>query len=199
MVTLQRVFCPLLLFLLIGCTYHTYHYSFSLFGNDEEDLKYDDDDILFRFVPTPEYIWVSIQNRTNSDILLNMNKAEYIDVWGESHHLLFGWSYANALKDFINNNFFVNPVRISSGSTIEGYLWINIWLRFDIGDYWSTVTDTEMEFMDHHMLPKHASPGKESELKDSLFLLTLPVRFDGFMRNYDFTFMIDDVEVVDLK
>jgi hypothetical protein len=33
------------------------------------------------------------------------------------------------------------------------------------------------------------------ELKDSTFFLILPIDFDGYKKNYEFTFMITDVEI----
>lgn len=192
-----RLFVILGSFLFTGCTYSPYHYSFSLVTPFDEELRYDDGDVSFQFVPTAESIWVAIHNKTDGTIYLTMNEAEFIDVWGISHRLLFGESYAMAMQEFLNNNYFVCSIQIDPGTLIEGNIWINIWTGSDIGDGWTTVTDAEIAYLDHDMLPTHTYSGKNTTLIDSLFYLVLPVHFDGYLRSYDFTFMIDDVEVVD--
>ncbi len=198
MVILLRLILIAILFF-IGCVHHTYHYDFSLVSPYDKGLRHDDGDVSFQFVPTAESIRVSIHNKTDSAISIIMNEAEFIDVWGSTHHLLFGESYARAMQGFINNNYFSRPITIDPEAKAEGKIWINVWSGSDIGDGWSTVTATEIDYLDHAMLPKRAQVKKDTELIDSLFYLLLPVHFDGYMRSYDFTFMIEDVEVVDSK
>ncbi len=75
-------------------------------------------------------------------------------------------------------------------STSEGNIWINIWPEpgGDIGEGWTTVTDEDIEYLDHGMLPEYAYQGNGTELKDSTFSLIVPIQFDSYMRNYEFTF-----------
>ncbi|KAA3595520.1 MAG: hypothetical protein D8M57_17435 [Candidatus Scalindua sp. AMX11] len=100
----MRLIVTLGVFLSIGCTHSLYRYSFSLVTPYDEELRYDDGDVSFQFVPTAESIWVSIHNKTDGAIYLIMNEAEFIDVWGKQHYLLFGESYALSMQEFINNN-----------------------------------------------------------------------------------------------
>jgi hypothetical protein len=53
--------------------------------------------------------------------------------------------------------------------------------------------------MDHGMLPGYSFQGNGIELKDSTFFLILPIQFDSYTRNYEFIFMITDVEIVERK
>jgi hypothetical protein len=41
--------------------------------------------------------------------------------------------------------------------------------------------------------PRYSFEGRGEELKDSTFNLTLPIDFGGYISNYTFTFMINDV------
>jgi hypothetical protein len=130
-----------------------------------------------------------------------VDKAEYIDPLGESHAVLYGWRYAHAMKDFVYNYRSVDPVRIDPKSTNEGNIWINIWPGpgGDIGEGWTSVKDSDIDYMDHGMLPEYSFQGNGIELKDSTFFLILPIQFDSYTRNYEFIFMITDVEIVERK
>ena len=199
---LNRILFISILLLIAGCTtYQPYRYSFSLIDPYVEDLTYDDGDVFFQFIPAAEYIWVSVYNMSEDNVYFIRDKAEYIDPNGESHNILFGWDFASAMKDFVGNNLYSNSIRIDPKSTSEGNIWINIWPGpgADIGDSRITVKDTEIEYLDHGMLPEYEFQGNGAELKDTTFSLILPIKFSGYMRNYEFTFMITDVEIIDRK
>ena len=140
-------------------------------------------------------------NKSENSVYFVRDKAEYIDPWGESHNILFGWMFASAMKDFVRNNLYLNSIRIDPESTSEGNIWINIWPGpgGEIGDGRTAITDTDIEYLDHGMLPEYAYQGNGTELKDTTFSLILPIEFSGYMRNYEFTFMITDVEIIDRK
>ena len=129
------------------------------------------------------------------------DKAEYIDPYGESHNILFGWNFASAMKDFVRDDLYLNSIRINPKSVSEGNIWINIWPGpgGDIGEGWVTVGDIDIEYLDHGMLPEYAFQGDGMMLKESTFSLILPIEFSGYMKNYEFTFMITDVEIIDRK
>lgn len=57
----------------------------------------------------------------------------------------------------------------------------------------------DINYLDHYMLPEYAFQGDGMMLKRSTFSLILPIGFSGYMRNYEFTFMITDVEITDRK
>ena len=198
---LKRILFITVLLFFAGCGYPPYHYSFSLIDPYVEDLKFEDNDVSFQFIPTAEYIWVSIFNKTEGSINFDVDKAEYIDLLGESHAVLYGWRYAHAMKDFVYNYRSVDPVRIDPKSTNEGNIWINIWPGpgGDIGEGWTSVKDSDIDYMDHGMLPEYSFQGNGIEFKDSTFFLILPIQFDSYTRNYEFIFMITDVEIVERK
>ena len=198
---LKRILFITVLSFFAGCGYPPYHYSFSLIDPYVEDLKFEDNDVSFQFIPTDEYIWVSIFNKTEGSIHFDVDKAEYIDPLGESHAVLYGWRYALAMKDFVYSYRSVDPVRIDPKSTNEGNIWINIWPGpgGDIGEGWTSVKDSDIDYMDHGMLPGYSFQGNGIELKDSTFFLILPIQFDSYTRNYEFIFMITDVEIVERK
>ena len=198
---LKRILFITVLSFFAGCGYPPYHYSFSLIDPYVEDLKFEDNDVSFQFIPTDEYIWVSIFNKTEGSIHFDVDKAEYIDLLGESHAVLYGWRYAHAMKDFVYNYRSVDPIRIDPKSTNEGNIWINIWPGpgGDIGEGWTSVKDSDIDYMDHGMLPEYSFQGNGIEFKDSTFFLILPIQFDSYTRNYEFIFMITDVEIVERK
>jgi hypothetical protein len=194
---LQRILLITVLLFLAGCTYHPYRYGFSLIDPYVEGLNYEDKYVAFQFAPTAEYIWVSIYNKTDDNIYFVRNETEYIDPWGESHRILFGWKYASAMEDFLRDNLYLSSIRIAPKSASQGNIWVNVWPGpgGDIGGGWVTVKDTEIEYIDHGMLPEYAFQGEGMALKDSTFYLKLPISFDGYKRDYQFTFMITSVEI----
>ncbi len=201
MVKSQRILLITVLLFFVGCTYSPYRYSFSLIDPYEENLKYEDEDVSFRFAPTAEYVWVSIHNKSENNIYFVRDKAEYIDPSGESHRILFGWRYASAMKDFLRDNLYLSSIRIASKSASEGNIWINVWPGpgGDIGEGWTTVKDEEIEYIDHGMLPEYSFQGDGMMLKDSTFNLILPIKFGEYARDYEFTFMITNVEMTNSK
>ena len=196
----RTLFITALLFF-AGCFYSPYRYSFSLIDPYVEDLKFEDKDVSFQFSPTAEYIWVSINNKTEGSIHFDVDKTEYINPLGESHSILYGWIYACEMKDFVNNFRYIDPLRIDPKSTSEGKIWINIWPGpgGDIGDGRTAIKDSDIEYLDHGMLPEYSFQGNGAELKGATFFLILPIQFDAYTRNYEFIFMIKDVEVVERK
>ncbi len=198
---LKRISFITVLLFVAGCVYRPYHYSFSLIDPYVEDLKFEDKDVSFQFIPTAEYIWVSIFNKTEESIHFDVDKAEYIDPLGESRGILYGWRFAHAMKDFVYNYNYIDPVRIDPESESEGNIWINIWPGpgGDIGDGWTTVNDSDIDYMVSDMLPGYSFQGDGIELKDSTFFLILPIQFDSYVKNYEFVFMITNVEMVERK
>ncbi len=186
---------------LAGCAQSPYHYSFLLIDPYVKNLKYEDGDISFQFIPTAEHIWVSIYNKSENSVDFISDKAEYIDPWGATHNILFGWMFASVMKDFVSNGLYLNSIRIDPESASEGNIWINIWPGpgADIGDSRVTITDTSIEYLDHGMLPEYPHQGNGTGLKDTTFSLILPIEYSGYMKDYEFTFMITDVEITDRK
>ncbi|GAX61028.1 ABC-type nitrate/sulfonate/bicarbonate transport system, ATPase component [Candidatus Scalindua japonica] len=162
-----------------------------------EDLKFEDKDVSFQFVPTSEHIWVSIYNKTENSIYFDADKAEYIGPSGESNNILFGWRYSFEMWNYISNNRYINPIRVGPKSISEGNIWINIWPGpgGDFGDGWTSVTGQEIDYLDHGMLPEYSYEGDGKVLKDSTFFLILPIQFDSYLKNYEFIFMIKNVEI----
>jgi hypothetical protein len=51
---------------------------FSLVEPKSETLNFVDNNVQFRFLPSPENIWVAIRNKTDQGINLVRDKAEFI-------------------------------------------------------------------------------------------------------------------------
>ena len=179
-----------------GCTYSPYRYSFSLVEPERETLAYDDSNVLIRFLPSPEKIWVAIRNKTDKEMNLVRDKAEFIDHLGESYTVLYGYARRNfedTIRLYADNNRYLSPIRIDPGSEITGHVWINNYL--DIASMMDGRRDrsTDISYLMRPFFPRNRNDGRGEELKDSTFRLILPIDFNGNISNYMFTFKINDV------
>ena len=84
-------------------------------------------------------------------------------------------------------------LRIGPDSEIAGYVWINIWPDFCIGNDWTFNTDADINYLKEPFFPRYSFEGSVIDLKSSTFNLILPIDFGEHVRNYMFTFKIDDV------
>jgi hypothetical protein len=158
-------------------------------------MNFEDSNVQFRFVPSAENIWVAIRNKTDHDINLVGDNAEYIDSLGESHRVHYGYDYVQEVRNFEDNDLNVPPMRIDPGSEITGYVWINNWPDFR-GGQGPSIEPTEsyrIYYLMEPFFPRYSFEGRGEELKDSTFNLVLPIHFGGYISNYTFTFMINDV------
>ncbi len=186
-----------------GCSYTPYQYSFSLISPYNETrqnevfgqvMSYEDNDVEFRFVPSSENIHMAIRNKTDHEIYLVRDNAEYIDNYGESHRIHYGYDYVQEVRNFAaTNGFFVPSLRVDADSETTGYVWTNIWPDFCIGNDWTFNTDAQINYLMEPLFPRYSFEGSVKDLKSSTFNLILPIDFGEYMRNYTFTFMIDDV------
>ncbi len=194
-----------------GCSYAPYRYSFSLVEPKSETrqndaspakpfgrvvgqaLNFEDDNVQFRFLPSPENIWVVIRNKTDHKINLVRDKAEFVDHLGESSRVVYGNNFVSETRLFVSNNMYATPRRIDPGSEITGYVWINIGL--DLSTMQSGRSDklSDIYYSMRPLFPRYSHEGSGEELKDSTFSLILPIDFDGHISNYMFTFKINDV------
>lgn len=173
-----------------GCTYAPYRYSFSLVEPKSETLNFEDDNVQFRFLPSPEKIWVAIRNKTDHSINLVRDQAEFIDHLGKSHKVVYGHNFEREISLYADN--YVPPMRIDSGSEITGNAWINIWLDYSIMKD-SRFNRSDINYFMQPFFPRYSHEGSGEELKDSTFRLLLPIDFNGHTSNYMFTFKINDV------
>ena len=202
-ITKQNSVLLFLCLIFSGCSYPPYQYSFSLIDPYNETrqndvvgqaMSFEDSDVEFRFVPSPENIHMAIKNKTDHEIYLVRDNAEYIDYYGESHRIHYGYDYVQEAKNFaVTNGLFAPSLRIDPDSEITGYVWINIWPAFSIGDDRTSFSDTQVNYLMEPFFPRYSFEGSVNDLKYSTFNLMLPIEFDGYMRNYTFTFMIEDV------
>lgn len=185
-----------------GCSYTPYHYSFSLIDPQNETrqndggqtMSFEDDNVRFRFIPSSENIHVAIRNKTDHKIDIVRDNAEYIDYLGESHRIHYGYDYVQEVTDFTgDNNLYVSPITIDPDSEISGYVWINIWPDFGIGQDRHSITMDQINYLMEPFFPRYSFEGMGEDLKDSTFNLILPIDFGEYTRNYTFTFMINDV------
>lgn len=210
----QAIAFGYLCLIIAGCSSYTpYRYSFSLIEPQNETrqndarpamsfgrvvgqaMSFEDENAQFRFVPSSENILVTIKNKTDHEINLVRNNAEYIDSAGESHRVHYGYDYVQEVKNFEYNGKYVSPMRIDRGSEITGYVWINNWPDFRIGEGPGTqpISSYKIHNLMEPLFPRYSFEGKGEDLKDSTFNLVLPIDFGGHTHNYTFTFMVNDV------
>ncbi len=159
-------------------------------------MNFEDSNVQFRFVPSAENIWVAIMNKTDHDINLVRDNAEYIDSLGESRRVHYGYDYVQEVMNFdVGYDLYVSPMRIDPGSEITGYVWINNWPDFRLGQGPGNepIASYKIYYLMEPLFPRYSFEGWGEGLKDSTFNLILPIDFGGYISNYTFTFMINDV------
>jgi hypothetical protein len=179
-----------------GCTYAPYRYSFSLVEPESETLKFEDNNVQFRFLPSPEKIWVAIRNKTDKEMNLVRDKAEFIDHLGEAYTVLYGYrglDFEDMIRSFADNNEYIAPMRIDPGSEITGHVWINTYLDIVTMEDRHGVRSYDISYSLRPFFPRNKNDGKGEELEGSTFDLILPIDFDGHISNYTFTFKVNDV------
>ncbi len=191
--TIHKIALGCLCLVFVGCSYTPYRYSFSLIEPQSETMNFEDSNVQFRFVPSAENIRVAIRNKTDHKINLVRDNAEYIDYLGESRMIHYGYDYVQEVRNFENNDMYVPPITIDSDSEISGYVWVNIWPDFCIGQDRHSITTAQINYLMEPFFPRYSFEGRVEDLKDSTFNLVLPIDFDGYISNYMFTFMINDV------
>ncbi len=201
-ITKQNSVLLFLCLIFAGCYYTPYQYSFSLIDPQNETrqddvvgqaMSFEDIDVEFRFVPSSENIHVAIRNKTDHEINLVRDKAEYIDYSGESHRIHYGYDFVQEVVNFVvTYDLFVPSLRINPDSEITGYVWINIWPDFCIGSSRDS-SYSQINYLMEPFFPRYSFEGSVKDLKSSTFNLILPIDFGEYVRNYTFTFMIEDV------
>ena len=190
----QAIAFGYLCLIIAGCSPYTpYRYSFSLIEPQNETMSFEDENVQFRFIPSPENIQVAIRNKTDHKINLVRDNAEYMDYLGESRRIHYGYDYVQEVRNFENNDLYVPPITIDSDSEISGYVWVNIWPDFCIGQDRHSITTDQINYLVEPFFPRYSFEGMVEDLKDSTFNLVLPIDFGEYARNYTFTFMINDV------
>ncbi len=191
----QTVAFGFLCLIVVGCSSYTpIRYSFSLIESQNETMSFVDSDVEFRFLPSSENIQMSIKNKTDHEINLVSEKAEYIDYSGESHRIHYGYDYVEAVISFTSNNWYVTPMRVEPATEINGFIWINNWPDAHIGQGPGTtpISSPNISNRMEPFFPRHSFEGNAEDFKSSTFNLILPIDFGEYVRDYTFTFMIDD-------
>jgi hypothetical protein len=130
----------------------------------------------------------------DKEIHLVRDKAEYIDHKGKSHRIHYGADYVQEVRNFTQNGrLSVSSMRIDPNSEVSGYVWINSWPDFCIGDDRHSLTSQRIDYLMEPLFPKNRHQGSAEEFKDTTFTLILPIDFDGYITHYPFSFRIDDV------
>jgi hypothetical protein len=202
----QTIAFGFLCLIIIGCSSYTpYRYSFSLIEPQNETSQKDvvgqamsfvDSDVEFRFVPSSENIHMTIKNKTDHEIYLVRDKAEYIDYSGEPYRIHYGQDYVQEVINFDETNDLTAPsLRIDSDSEVTGYVWINNWPDAHMGQGPGTTPISEPNIINRMepFFPRYSFEGSVEGLKGSTFNLILPIDFGEYVRDYTFTFKIDDV------
>lgn len=137
---------------------------------------------------------MTIKNKTDQKIDLVRDKAEYIDISGNSHMIHYGYDYVQEVLNYEQNNRYVPIISIDQDSEITGDIWINIWPKFNLGRDRHTINSNQIYYLRDPFFPRHSFEGDGQALIDSTFNLILPIDFGDYIRNYTFTFMINDVK-----
>ncbi len=191
--TKNKIILVCICLIFAGCSYTPYRYTFSLIAPESKTMDFEDNNVQFIFAPSPENIRVTIKNKTGHDISLVRDKAEYIDYSGESRMVHYGYDYVQEVRNYADSKEYVSPIRIKPGPEITGYVWINIWPDFCIGEDRHSIQSYQINYLMEPLFPKHSFEGRGEDLKGSTFKLVLPIDFGEYMSNYSFTFMINDV------
>ena len=176
-----------------GCSLTPYRYNFSLIEPQNEEMSFEDENIKFKFVPSSENIKMTINNKTDHKIDFVRDKAEYIDFSGKSHNVHYGNDYVQEAANYEKNNMYVPVIKIDQDSDVTGNVWINIWPKYNIAQGRHAITMDEIHYLREPLFPRNISDGDIKDLKGSTFYLILPIDFGDNIRNYKFTFMINDV------
>ncbi|GAX60563.1 arylsulfatase A and related enzymes [Candidatus Scalindua japonica] len=181
--------------IVIGCSHAPYRYSFSLIDPQSETMSFEDQDVHFSFIPSAENIQVVIKNKSDCNIDLIRDKAEFIDHIGESYIIHYGYDYVSEVRSYKSNLRYATPMRIRPGTEIMGHVWINDWPHFLLGEGpdHSPMSAYNIDNLKEPLFPRYSFEGKGKALKGSTFKLILPIDCDGKITSYDFTFMINDV------
>jgi len=192
-ITKQNSVFLFLCLIFVGCSYAPYRYSFSLIEPHREAMSFEDENVQFKFAPSVENIRIGIKNKTGHVINVVRDNAKYIDFSGKTHEIHYGYDYVEEVRNFTRNNMYVTPMKIGPDSEITGYAWINIWPDFCIGEDRTTITGAQINYLKESFFPRHSFEGSVNDLKGSTFNLILPIDFGEYVRDYTFTFMVDDV------
>lgn len=191
----QLISAAYLSLIIVGCkSYTPYHYDFSLAESQKETLSFEDENVRFQFVPSSENIKMAIKNKTDHKINLVRDKAEYIDLSGKSHKVHYGYDYVQEVVNYEKNNMYVPVIRIDQDAEITGDVWINIWPKFNIVRDRHAITFDQIYYLREPFFPGNSFEGDGVGLKGSTFYLIFPIDFGNHIRNYTFTFMINDVK-----
>ena len=97
---------------------------------------------------------MTIKNKTDYKIDLVRDKAEYIDISGNSHMIHYGYDYVQEVLNYEQNNRYVSVIRIDKDSEITGDIWINIWPKFNLGRERHTINSNQIYYLRDPFLSK---------------------------------------------
>lgn len=204
-ITKQNSVLLIVCLIFVGCSYTPYRYNFSLIepqskarqnGVVGQAMSFEDENVKFRFIPSPENISVRIENKSDREIILDRESAEFIDTTGESRSVYYGNNYVDEVINYLQYSRHAPKIKIAPNSEISGYIWINDWADANLlGEGPSTYPITSHNIYNRlePLFPRHSFEGKGEELSGSTFSLIIPIDFDGHISKYMFTFMINDV------
>ncbi len=161
---------------------YTFRYVFRLIKpTASDDLLFEDAAISIRFVIGEEARGVefALQNKTDAPILVNWDKAAYVDPSGESHRVIHtGIGYADRSKAQSATSI-APTARINDGVFPADYI------------NWSDATN---EWTQTILLPQTAAH-EPTGMKGQRLGVLLPVTVNGVERNYFFQIQIADVVI----
>ncbi len=196
LITKQNSVLLLLCLIFAGCSYTPYHYNFSLIEPQNETMSFEEENVKFRFIPSPENISVLIENKSDHEIIFDRESAEFIDTKGVSNNVYYGSDYVDEVVNYQQYSRHAPIIKIAPNSESSGYIWINNWADANLlgeGPTTYPITSHRIYNRLEPLFPRHSFEGKGEELTGSTFSLIIPIDIDGQISKYTFTFMIDDV------
>jgi hypothetical protein len=143
---------------------------------ESPDLQYSDDLSRFVFSISKRQIGFVLQNKTDDPIEIDWNKVAFVDVSGESHKVMH-----SGVK-YVNRNESLAPTTIPPTAKLEDIVFPTDYVYFEEGEYggWRET-------------PLFPDGDRAASLKGQTFVVFIPMRMKGVVKNYSFRFKIADV------
>ena len=154
------------------------NYSFAMTKpKPSKDLRFDDAFINISFAVSKRQIGFIILNKTSNPIKIDWNQVSYIDVLNESHKVMH-----SGVK-YIDRANVQPPTIIPPTAKIEDMVFPSDHIYYTSGKYggWNEI-------------PIFPEAPKARLFKGRSFSVFMPLEINGILKNYLFTFIVEDVQ-----
>ena len=143
---------------------------------ESRELIFRDGQLDIQFSPSQKQISFTLHNNTAGPVKVDWNSAAYVDVLGQSHKVMH-----SGVK-FIDREKSQVPSVVPPGASISDMVFPADYISYTSGKYggWS-----------EELIFPHAPKAKD--YKGQSFSVFLPIEVNGTVKNYHFTFRIEDV------